>query len=33
MQAFMAAVADVFGSYDDREGKIIPILNAVAAKF
>ena len=33
MQDFMAAVADAFGSYDDREDKIFPGLNAVAAEF
>ena len=33
MQEFMAAVADAFGSYDDREGKTFPGLNAVAAEF
>ena len=33
MQDFMAAVADVFGSYDDREDTIFPGLNAVAAEF
>ena len=33
MQDFMAAVADAFGSYDDREDKTFPGLNAVAAEF
>ena len=33
MQEFMAAVADIFGSYDDREDKTFPGLNAVAAEF
>ena len=33
MQDFMAAVADVFGSYDDREDKTFSGLNAVAAEF
>lgn len=33
MQEFMAAVADAFGSYDDREDKTFPGLNAVAAEF
>lgn len=33
MQEFMAAVADAFGSYDDREDTTFPGLNAVAAKF
>ena len=33
MQEFMAAVADAFGSYDDREDKIFSGLNAVAAEF
>ena len=33
MQDFLAAVADAFGSYDDREDKIFPGLNAVAAEF
>lgn len=33
MQDFMAAVADAFGSYDDREDKTFPVLNAVAAEF
>ena len=33
MQDFMAAVADAFGSYDDREDKTFPSLNAVAAEF
>ena len=33
MQEFMAAVADAFGSYDDREGKTFPGLNIVAAEF
>lgn len=33
MQDFMVAVADAFGSYDDREDKTFPGLNAVAAEF
>ena len=33
MQEFMAAVADAFGSYDDREDTTFPGLNAVAAEF
>ena len=33
MQDFMIAVADAFGSYDDREDKTFPGLNAVAAEF
>ena len=33
MQEFMAAVADAFGSYDDREDKTFLGLNAVAAEF
>ena len=33
MQEFIAAVADAFGSYDDREDKTFPGLNAVAAEF
>lgn len=34
MQEFMAAVADAFGSYDDREDNTtFPGLNAVAAEF
>lgn len=33
MQDFMAAVAGAFGSYDDREDKTFPGLNAVAAEF
>ena len=33
MQDFMAAVADAFGSYDDRKDKAFPGLNAVAAEF
>ena len=33
MQEFMASVADAFGSYDDREDKTFPGLNAVAAEF
>ena len=33
MQELMAAVADAFGSYDDREDKTFPGLNAVAAEF
>ena len=33
MQEFMAAVADAFGSYDDREDITFPGLNAVAAEF
>ena len=33
MQEFMAAVADAFGSYDDREDKTFPGLNIVAAEF
>ena len=33
MQEFMAALADAFGSYDDREGKTFPSLNIVAAEF
>lgn len=33
MKESMAAVADAFGSYDDREDTIFPGLNAVAAEF
>ena len=33
MRDFMAAVADAFGSYNDREGKTFPGLNAVAVEF
>lgn len=33
MQDFMAAVADAFGSYDDREDTTFPGLNAVATEF
>ena len=33
MKEFMAAVADAFGSYDDREDTIFPGLNAVAVEF
>ena len=33
MQEFMAAVADAFGSYDDREDTTFPGLNVVAAEF
>ena len=33
MQDFMVAVADAFGSYDDREDSTFPGLNAVAAEF
>ena len=33
MKEFMDAVADAFGSYDDREDKTFPGLNAVAAEF
>lgn len=33
MQDFMVAVADAFGSYDDREDTTFPGLNAVAAEF
>lgn len=33
MQDFMVAVADAFGSYDDREDKTFPGLNIVAAEF
>jgi hypothetical protein len=33
MQEFMAAVTDAFGSYDDREDKTFPGLNAVAVEF
>lgn len=33
MQDFMAAVADAFGSYDDREDTVHSGLNAVAAEF
>lgn len=33
MQEFIAAVADAFGSYDDREDKTFPGLNIVAAEF
>ena len=33
MHDLMAAVADAFGSYDDREDKTFPGLNAVAAEF
>lgn len=29
----MAAVADVFGSYDDREDKTFPGLKTVSAEF
>lgn len=33
MKDFMDAVADAFGSYDDREDTTFPGLNAVAAEF
>ena len=33
MQAFMDAIADAFGSYDDRDDDTAPGLNAVAAEF
>ena len=33
MKEFMDAVADAFGSYDDREDKTFPGLNAVAVEF
>ena len=33
MQEFMAAVADAFGSHDDREDTTFPGLNAVATEF
>ena len=33
MQEFMDAIADAFGSYDDRDDDIAPGLNAVAAEF
>ena len=33
MKEFMEAVADAFGSYDDREDKTFPGLKAVAAAF
>ena len=33
MKEFMEAVADAFGSYDDREETTFPGLNAVAAEF
>lgn len=33
MKEFMEAVADAFGSYDDREDTTFPGLNAVAAEF
>ena len=33
MQDFLAAVANTFGSYDDREDTTFPGLNAVAAEF
>lgn len=33
MKDFMAAVADAFGSYDDREDKTFPGLNAVSTEF
>ena len=33
MQDFMTAVADAFGSYDDREDTTFPGLNAMAAEF
>lgn len=33
LREFMVAVADAFGSYDDRENSISPGLNAVAAEF
>ena len=33
MRDFTAAVADAFGSYDDREDTTFPGLNAVAAEF
>ena len=33
MQDFMTAVADAFGTYDDREDTAPPGLNAVAAEF
>ena len=33
MQAFMDAIADAFGSYDDRDNDTACGLNAVAAEF
>lgn len=33
MQEFLSAVADAFGSYDDREDTTFPGLNVVAAEF
>ena len=33
MQEFMDAIADAFGSYDDRDDETVPGLNAVAAEF
>lgn len=33
MQEFMDAVAEAFGTYDDREDKTFPGLNAVATEF
>ena len=33
MQEFMDAIADAFGSYDDRDDDTAPGLNAVAAEF
>ena len=33
MQEFMDAIADAFGSYDDRDDDAAPGLNAVAAEF
>ena len=33
MQAFMDAIADAFGSYDDRDDDTAPGLNAVADEF
>ena len=33
MQEFMDAIADAFGSYDDRSDDTVPGLNAVAAEF
>ena len=33
MQEFMDAIADAFGSYDDRDDDTAPALNAVAAEF
>ena len=33
MRDFMLAVADAFGSYDDRDDDTAPGLNAVAAEF